>query len=106
MPKFFVPFALETEKSESAYSEIRANISSEHPQWEISVDRIFAVDHVLHDGKRLRSEVGKTDPRNAEIVFAIFRAIGGPFLVCTPSRGVAKPGPMLTNGAATLFDPE
>lgn len=41
-------------------------------------------------------------------VVAIFRTAGGPFLVCTPNRGVVRGDAMLTDGdgSVTLFDVE
>lgn len=103
MPKFFLPSARDEEMGEKAYLEIKANVEG-HP-WKIASDRIFAVDH-KHDGKLIHSEVGEIEPENGETVVAIFRAIDGPFLVCTTNRGVARGLPMLTagDGRATLFD--
>jgi hypothetical protein len=58
-------------------------------------NRIFAINHT-ENGKRLHSEVGKPHPENGETVIAIFTALGGPFLVCTPSRGVVSGPAMLS----------
>jgi hypothetical protein len=83
-PKFFIPHTIDPVLAERTYMQIKANAKRDHG-WKIAPDRILAIDHTEND-KRLHSEVGKPDPENGETVIAIFSTLGGPFLVCTPSR--------------------
>ena len=60
-------------------------------------------------GTDLHARVGDNDPLERELVVAIFRAkhTTGPFMVCTPNRGVVRGGPIFASGDATAveFDP-
>jgi len=62
-----------------------------------------------HNGKDLRARVGDNDPLERELVVAIFKAkhTAGPFMVCTPNRGVVRGGPIFASGDAKAveFDP-
>ena len=56
--------------------------------------RCYAI-YYRHNGKELKAVVGEPDPLEGEIVVAIFRTVrdSGPFLVCTPNRGVVRGHP-------------
>lgn len=107
MVKFFVPTAKDDAQAEELYQAI-ANRLTEHV-FPVRPERFYAI-YYTHDGKPLQAVVGETDPLNGETVMAIFRATHetGPFMVCTPNRGVFRDLPILAHGGpetkAVLFD--
>jgi hypothetical protein len=50
-----------------------------------------------HNGKTLKATVGEPDPLEGNLVIAIFRTArsSGPYLICTPDRGVNRGDPIL-----------
>jgi hypothetical protein len=49
-----------------------------------------------HRGKTVTAEVGKHDPVEGEMVLAILESVTpGPYLICTPNRGVLKDVPIM-----------
>jgi hypothetical protein len=63
--------------------------------------RYYAI-YYEHNGIEHRARVGDPEPLTNETVVAIFRTEreSGPFLICTPNRGVTRGDPVLANGNA------
>src|SRR5262245_7393473 len=104
--KFFLPFAT-AQHAEKTYQTIRRSVEQKtFPVADARYFEIFDSDN----GEELHARVGEPDPLTGEMVIAIFRAkdSSGPFLICTPSRGVAQGEPILARGdsRAIEFDKE
>jgi hypothetical protein len=106
MPKFFLPATEhDPERGEVLHKHIKTRIEA---LWGVrmSADRIFEI-HYMHKGKPRSNQVGKRDWQTGAKVFAIFR-VGerGPFLICTPTRGVISGSPMIASieAKAVLFE--
>ncbi len=84
--KFFMPHAETPEASERIYQVIKAfvQVTTEHP---ITERRIFRIEYT-HNEIKHEAEVGATSTANGEEVMAILESFV--YLVCTPSRGVAR----------------
>jgi hypothetical protein len=84
--KFFIPHTETREASERIYQVIKASaqIITMHP---ITERRIFRIEYI-HNGIRHEAEVGAISTANGEEVMAILESFM--YLVCTPSRGVAR----------------
>lgn len=120
MPEFFIPLANTDEVAEQTWHAVKKYMEDAHGWDNITDHRIFRLDY-LHDGKHMEAEVGAPHPHgmrtdwekfeevgNPEPVFVIFESEGGPFLVCTPNRGVIRDTPILVGGGepykVTYFD--
>jgi hypothetical protein len=104
-PEFFVPLARNAEEAEQVWGAVKAFMLT--IGWDRVTDRrIFRLGY-LHDGKHMEAEVGSVHPYGGPVdweegheprgeeVFVILERDGGPFLVCTPNRGVARGDPIL-----------
>jgi hypothetical protein len=104
--KFFLPFASDLH-AEKTYQTIRKFV--EQQTFPVADARYFEIFDRTN-GQELHARVGEPDPLSGEMVIAIFRAkdSSGPFLICTPSRGVAQGEPILARGdsRAVEFDRE
>lgn len=106
MTRFFPPAVDDDVKlAEEIYDQIRTFVQS---QWAtpLSPGRIYEI-HYSHNGKPRSNRVGERDWQTGAEVFAIFR-VGedGPYLVCTPTRGVTSGSPMIasSDASAVLFE--
>lgn len=97
--KFFMPAAADGEQAETAYQAIRKFMTDNFGP--LLETRYYAI-YYTHNGGELRSRVGDPEPLTGEVVCAIFRTErdNGPFLVCTPNRGVIRGHPVLASGDA------
>lgn len=91
VPAFFLPPANTPELAETVYGQIRANL---HKHNGATKDRrIWRIEY-RHNGEDEVVEVGQiTHGSDGEPVVAIFENESY-FSVCTPSRGVQRPGPI------------
>ena len=89
--KFFIPKTKDDTQAQEVWASVK-KFAEETLDWEVSDRRIFSMTYQKH-GKDHYVEVGKPDPRNAELVIAIFESIT--YLVCTPNRGVLRGMPIL-----------
>ena len=89
--KFFVPKAKDDAQAQEVWESVK-KFAEETLDWEVSDRRIFSIAYQKH-GKEYHVEVGKPDPRNEELVVAIFESTT--YLVCTPNRGVLRGMPLL-----------
>jgi hypothetical protein len=86
--KFFLPAAENAEQAESVY----ANLKNAHR----ATDRRILSLAYEHEGRQYYAEVGKPEPREGELIIAIFEcAEPMPYLICTHHRGVAGGIPYL-----------
>lgn len=95
--KFFMPAASDAKQAEEAYQATAKFMAAN--MGEISPQRYYAI-YYRHNGKELKAVVGEMDPLEGQIVIAIFRTAreNGPFLICTPDRGVIRGHPILADG--------
>jgi hypothetical protein len=100
MPEFFVPHTETPEQAEEVW-EATKRFAEEQLGWGISERRIFRVEYT-HDGKDEEAEVGKTERRQKEPVMVILESQS--YLVCTPTRGVAKGEPILIGIPRKIVD--
>ena len=58
-----------------------------------------------HNGRDVVARVGENDPLEHAPVIAIFRAAhrSGPFLICTPNRGVVRGDPIMADGSDRTY---
>lgn len=90
--KFFMPDMDESE-AEGLYNDIKKTTAANAgPVTDRRVQAITFHDH----GRVVIAEVGKSDPIEGEIVVAILESVApGPYLICTPNRGVLKEWPIM-----------
>lgn len=107
MTEFFIPFASGPAEAEQLWQATKAFMEDPHGWTGITERRVFRLGY-LHDGKHLEAEVGKPHPYakaidweafeevgEEEEVLVILEREGGPFLVCSANRGVARGEPIL-----------
>lgn len=101
--QFFLPAPEDTDMAESTYASIRQFMVDQVGP--LSDTRYFAI-YYRHNGKDMVAKVGEPAPLTGELVCAIFRTAhqGGPFLVCTPNRGVIRGGPILASHDARAIE--
>lgn len=93
--KFFLPHAEDAKQAESVY----ANLKSAHH----ATDRRILSLAYEHEGRQYYAEVGKPEPREGELVIAIFECDEPmPYLICTHHRGVAGGVPYLVGKREAL----
>ena len=97
--KFFIPKAKDDAQAEEVWESVK-KFAEETLDWDVSDRRIFSITYHKHS-KDYYAEVGKPDPRNGELVIAIFESVT--YLVCTPNRGVIRGMPILI-GQSELMD--
>jgi hypothetical protein len=95
--EFFVPQTSTPEQAEKVWEATR-KFAAETMDREIGTRRIFRLEY-RHDGDDLVAEVGQPEPLTGEPVLVILEA--DPYLICTPSRGVARGIPILA-GAKSI----
>lgn len=106
--RFFLPAATDDDQAETAYEAIRKFVVSQAGP--VREQRYFAI-YYTHNGRDLVAKVGEPEPLTGEMVIAIFRTEreSGPFLICTPNRGVIRGEPILADGShstrAIHFEP-
>jgi len=84
--KFFVPATDNEKEAETLYKEIRQFARKNTSPL---TDRRIQIISFRDKGRLVSAEVGKIDPIVGETVVAILETIEpGPYLVCTPNRGV------------------
>ena len=95
--KFFMPAAKNAAQGEDAYQAV-ARFMREN-MGELSAQRYYSI-YYSHNGKSMKAVVGEPDPLTGELVCAIFRTAraNGPFLICTPNRGIVRGDPILADG--------
>ncbi len=89
--KFFIPHAKDEAEAESVYDSIRKWAIDSTGQ-SVEDRRIYRITW-RHEGHTYESTVGKPDGRLGGEVIAILEGVAV-YLVCTPSRGVARGHPM------------
>jgi len=101
--KFFLPAADDEKQAEQNYEFIRKFVSEQMGL--LRSKRYYAI-YYKHNGKEMRARVGEAPPLTGELVIAIFRTEreSGPFLICTPNRGVLRGEPILANGNARAIE--
>jgi hypothetical protein len=93
--KFFIPSTDDPVVAEDVYKAI-VKFHSEKMKATISPKRIYRIDFA-HEGRPYTATVGETFLRLREVVVAIlFDTRKKCFLICTPSRGVARDVPYLS----------
>ena len=97
--KFFIPKAKDDAQAQEVWKSVK-KFAEDTLDWEVSDRRIFSITYHKH-GKDYYVEVGKSDPRNEELVIAILESVT--YLVCTPNRGVLRGMPILI-GQSELKD--
>lgn len=97
--KFFVPAADNEELAETTYQGVRRFMLEN--MGPLLPTRYYAIFYE-HNGVERRARVGDPEPLTGEVVVAIFRTerANGPFLICTPNRGVFRGDPVLASGDA------
>lgn len=100
-PRFFVPHADDEEQAERVYGAVREWIAN--LAFPPADDRICSVTY-RHNGKTHTATVGQRDDLAGEEVIAIFRpaSASGAYMICTPTRGVARGGPVLAGDILAL----
>ena len=89
--KFFIPKVKDDAQAQEVWESVK-KFAEETLDWDVSDRRIFSIAYQKR-GEDYYVEVGKPDPRNKELVVAIFESIT--YLVCTPTRGVLHGIPLL-----------
>jgi hypothetical protein len=100
LPEFFVPHTESRKQAEEVWQATR-KFAEEQLGWAVSDRRIFRIEY-RHNGKEEEAEVGKTERRQREPVMVILESQS--FLVCTPTRGVAKGEPILIGIPSRIVD--
>jgi hypothetical protein len=98
--KFFIPAAENEAQAEKVYQATKR--FTEENSGPVSPARYYAI-YYRHNGQDLQARIGEPEPLTGEMVIAIFRSgrTNGPFLICTPGRGVIRGDPVLANGGPT-----
>jgi hypothetical protein len=101
--KFFLPAAADEKQAAEGYAAIRKFVEGQIGP--LSPTCYYAI-YYRHNGKDLRVRVGEPDPLTGELVIAILRAKrpSGPFLICTPNRGVQRGEPILASSDARAVE--
>jgi hypothetical protein len=101
--KFFLPHAKDFVQAEETYQAIKKNVEGD--TFPTERKRYYEIFY-RHNGQDMHARVGENDPLEREPVIAIFRAkhSGGPFMVCTPNRGVVRGEPILASGDARAIE--
>jgi hypothetical protein len=122
-PPFFVPYIDDPAQAEELWQATKLFMERQHGWKAVTGHRLFRLDYT-HNGKQVEAEVGKShpyghpatweylpdydDPKAGEYVVAILENAGGPYLVCTHSRGVMRGDPILVGSGevtgAIYFD--
>ena len=97
--RFFIPKTKDDVQAQEVWESVK-KFAEQTLDWDVSDRRVFSIAYQKH-GKDYYVEVGKPDPRNKELVIAIFESIT--YLVCTPNRGVLRGMPILI-GKSELKD--
>lgn len=71
--KFFIPKAKDDAQAQEVWKSVK-KFAEETLDWDVSDRRIFSLTYQKR-GKDYCVEVGKPDPRNGELVVAIFESI-------------------------------
>lgn len=111
--EFFIPYIDDAKKAEEVWRAIERFLAETQGYDGITDSRIFRLEYT-HNGKEWEAQVGEphpygqpatweyvpdySDPKAGEYVVAILEMQGGPFLVCTHSRGVVRGEPILVGG--------
>jgi len=91
--KFFVPSAQDEKAAEEIYEATKKFATENCGQL---TDRRIQSIGFRDKGRFVSAEVGKIEPIAGETVVAILEQSGtGPYLVCTPNRGVIRGMPIL-----------
>jgi hypothetical protein len=100
--------ANDAKTAERSYQAIK-KFNEKQTGWQISDVRYYEINY-YHNGEAMRARVGELDPREGQMVIAIFKAkhTHGPYLVCSRDRGVAQGEPILasSDAQAVEFEPE
>ncbi|TIO52980.1 MAG: hypothetical protein E5X80_04980 [Mesorhizobium sp.] len=93
MPAFFVPAASDLKQAKQVLEAVAKFNHLKDP------DCFYSINYT-HNSKRERATVGEHHVVNGEVVIFILKAAdgGGPYLICTENRGVARGGPILADG--------
>jgi hypothetical protein len=95
--RFFLPGANNAEAAEKNYQLIVRHLTKS--MGPVREQRYYAI-YYKHNGKEQIATVGEPEPLTKEMVIAILRTErdNGPFLICTPNRGVARGHPVFADG--------
>ena len=98
--RFFLPGTESINDAESNYQNIVKFVTEQ--MGPLRPERYYAIFY-KHSGKECVAKVGHTEPLTGEMVVAIFRKEreSGPFLICTPNRGVIRGDPVLASSVGT-----
>ena len=89
--KFFIPHTNGPEQEKTIYDAIRSS-ARERTGWDIHNEKVYKLEYT-HEGINYIAEVGQREKRQGEEVIAILSSTT--YLICTPSRGVGRGGPII-----------
>ena len=95
--RFFLPGAIDAEAAEKNYQLIVRHLTK--AMGPIREQRYYAI-YYKDNGEEQVAKVGEPEALTKEMVIAILRTErdNGPFLICTPNRGVARGHPVFADG--------
>lgn len=101
--RFFLPLADDDQQAEQAFDAIFRFVQDQ--MGPLRATRYYTIV-TEHNGKPYRATVGEAEPLTRELVIAILRTARpeGPFLVCTPNRGVERGEPVLASSNARAIE--